>query len=158
MLFSHLRDDPPENFSRIAIWQVLKADRQVFLHIKNNVGVRRDPANLLPMDAAIIQALQSYEVGFNLMPLPKTSEPKKDPTYVPDRTPAGRPHQYYEPYGKGKGHGKGKGKKGKRAVNVLPKERQNRDNVATDSHGRRWCFNYNLGKCSSKTPHGGQSD
>ncbi len=62
------------------------------------------------------------------------------------------------PYGKGKGHGKGKGKKGKRPVNVLPKELQNRDNVATDSHGRRLCFNYNLNKCSSKTPHGGQCD
>ena len=158
MLFSHLRDDPPENFSRITIQQVLKADRQVFLHmIKNNVGVRRDPANLLPMDVAIIQALQSYEVGFNLMPLPKTSEPKKDPIYVPDRTPVWQ-QQYYQPYGKGKGHGKGKGKKGKRPVNVLPKELQNRDNVATDSHGRRLCFNYNLGKRSSKTPHGGQCD
>ena len=91
------------------------------------------------------------------MPLPKTSEPKKEPAYVPDRTPVWQ-QPYYQPYGKGKGHGKGKGKKGKRPVNVLPKELQNRDNVATDSHGRRLCFNYNLNKCSSKTPHGGQCD
>ena len=83
--------------------------------IKNYVGVRRDSANLLPMDAAIIQALQSYEVGFNLMPLPKTSEPKKEPTYVPDRTPVWQ-QPYYQPYGhmvKEKDMGKAKARKEK---------------------------------------------
>ena len=152
-LFGHLRDEPPENFSKITIQQVLKADRQVFLHmIKNNVGVRRDPANVLPMDTGIFTALSSYEVGFNLMPLPKTAEPKKEYFYAPDRN-AHWQNQHYQPYEKGKGRGKGKGKgKGKKATNILPKELQGRDNVSLDALNRRLCFNYNLNKCGSKVP------
>ena len=47
------------------------------------------------------------------------------------------------PYHKGKG--KGKKGKGKKQINVLPKALQHEDNVSQDDHGRRLCFNFNLG-------------
>ena len=60
MLFGHLRDQPPENFSRTTLQQVLEADRQVFMFmIKHNVGVRRDAMNVLPMDTELLRALSS---------------------------------------------------------------------------------------------------
>ena len=55
------------------------------------------------------------------------------------------------PYGKGKG--KGKKGKGKKQINVLPKALQHKDNVSQDDHGRRLCFNSNLGKCD-QAAHG----
>ncbi len=87
MLFGHLRDEPPENFSGTTLQQVLKADRQVFMFIiKNNIGVRRDAMNVLPMVTEILRALSSYEVGFNLVPLPRTSSSSKDGNFGPERS------------------------------------------------------------------------
>ena len=154
-LFGHLRSEPPEGFSRPTLQQVLRADRQAFLvMIRQDTSVRRDAFNTLPMDTDLMAALQSYEVGFNLMPLPKTKAPdtkvqtgsSKDTKdgYGPTQNQTwSRP----EPYGKG---GKGKGKnKGKKPTNILPKELQNRGCVGVDDHNRRLCFNFNLDKCQA---------
>lgn len=71
-LFGHLRTEPPEGFSKPTLQQVLRADRQAFLlMIRQDVGVRRAPDDSVPMDDGLMRALQSYEVGFNLIPLPK---------------------------------------------------------------------------------------
>ena len=59
-LFNHLRTEAPEGYVRPTLQQLLKADRQVFL-----------TDDTLEMDTEIMLALQSYEVGFHLMPLPK---------------------------------------------------------------------------------------
>ena len=155
-LFNHLRGDAPENFSKPTLQQILKADRQVFMQmIKDDVSVRRLPDNTLEMDTAIFAALSTYEVGFHLIPLPKTSKPVADPN--PYRPPK-RQHWYDDdthPYNR-KGKGKGKGKKGKnRPANPMPQALQGRNNVSMDNHNRRLCFNYNLGKCSDAA-HGAQ--
>ena len=71
-LFSHLRTEPPERYVKPTLQQLLKADRQVFLTmIRKDVKVRRQDDDTLAMDTEIMLALQSYEVGFHLMPLPK---------------------------------------------------------------------------------------
>ena len=113
--------------------------------IKNDVSVRRLPDNTLEMDTAIFEALSSYEVGFHLIPLPKTTKPTADPS--PWRPPK-RQHWYDEdPF---------LSKKGKsRPANPMPQALQGRDNVSMDSHNRRLCFNYNLGKCKDAA-HGAQ--
>ena len=52
--------------------QILKADRQVFLHmIRAGADLKRQLDNTLQLDTLIFTALQSYEVGFHLLPLPK---------------------------------------------------------------------------------------
>ena len=89
-----------------------------------------------------------------MLPLPKP-EPKA-PWWVGNRwTPyEGAADRKGEPKGKGKGKTKTKSKT-KQPWNGLPKPLQDRDNIGTDPHGRRLCFNYNLGKCD-KAPASGQ--
>ena len=155
-LFNHLRGEAPEHFSKPTLQQLLKADRQVFMQmIKDDVAVRRLPDNTLQMDTAIFEALGTYEVGFHLIPLPKA--PKPAPVYGPPKKQSWFDDDaaVFHPYHKGKGKGKGKGKKGKRPANVMPHALQGRNNVSMDSHNRRLCFNYNLGKCS-EAAHGAQ--
>ena len=75
--------------------QILKADRQVFLYmIRAGADLKRQPDNTLQLDTLIFTALQSYEVGFHLLPL---------------HTLAAKPEtavgQSYGPSGEGKGKG-----------------------------------------------------
>ena len=160
-LFQHMRNDAPEGYVKTTLQQVLRADRDVFLHmIQRDVSMRRAPDNTLPMDTAIMEAVSSYEVGFSLMPLPKKIE-KPEP-----KAPASAPsygswsqgrRNTQQPYTKGQGKfGKGKGKT-KKAAAMVPKELQGRDNVSMDSHGRRLCFEFNLGRCS-RVPNGGECE
>ena len=149
MLFSHLRIEPPASYHKPTIQQVLQADRQVFVTlIREGAKVRRLPDNTLEMDSKIIHALQSYEVGFHLMPLPKPNPAVAKPVKQ-DQSPAGKApftstssssHDRAGPY-RPKGKGKSKGKA------VLPKALLGRDNTGVDGHGRRLCFNFNLGRC-----------
>jgi hypothetical protein len=46
--------------------------------------------------------------------------------------------------------------KSKRAAVMIPKELQGRDNVSIEPHGRRLCFEFNLG-CCTRVPNGGES-
>lgn len=107
------------------------------------------------MDQAILTALQSYEVGFYLLPLPKVSLRDESSSSAAGSQQTFK--QYgketydkwqWHPYGKGKGKGKGKQGKGKGKNSFIPKQLQGRDNVSSDPHGRRLCFDYNLKKCS----------
>ena len=152
MLFSHLRVDPPEGHSRATLQQILRADRQALLAmIRKDVSARRLPSGQLQMDTALIQALESYEVSFHLVPLPKTkvADNKPGPSqqqYGPQPASSSWQQKQPTPYYKGGGKGKTKGK-GKKAPNILPKELQNKGCVNQDDHGRRFCFNFNLGRC-----------
>ena len=126
--------------------------------IQRDVSMRRLPDNTLAMDTAILEAVASYEVGFHLMPLPKKvekAEPKQQPASSYGGWQYGRRNQQ-QPYGKGPGKAKGKGKS-KRAAGMVPKELQGRDNVSMDTHGRRLCFDFNMGRCT-KVPNGGECD
>ena len=160
-IFQHLRNEAPEGYSKTSLQQVLRADREVFLHmVQRDVSVRRAADNTLPMDTAIMTAVSSYEVGFHLMPLPKKTE-KPQPSQPSGSNPGtwqpGKRNIQSSPYGKGQGKfGKGK-TKSKKVMSMVPKELQGRDNVSVDPHGRRLCFDFNLGRCS-KAPNGGECD
>ena len=81
--------------------------------------IRRNVALVRPLDAALEAALASYEVTFNLIPLPKAHGP--GPKGDGDKL---RTSPYYYADGDRKGHGKGKkgkGKKGKNKTEMLPK-------------------------------------
>jgi hypothetical protein len=74
---------------KTTLQQLLEADRQVFLTmIRKDVNVRRRPDDTLEMDTEIMSALQSYEVGFHLMPLPKAkvAEVKQHQPSTPGQT------------------------------------------------------------------------
>ncbi len=155
-LFSHLRKEAPQHYVSPTLQQVLKADRAAFTKlIEDNTPIRRDVGLLRPLDAALEAALASYEVTFNLIPLPKihTPGPKGDG----DKW---RPSPYYNSDGDRKGHGKGKKgkrKKGKNKSEMLPKAFWGRDCVSMDPHHRRLCFNYSLGRCD-RAADGGSCD
>ena len=52
-LTSHLRMDPPQNYTRPTLQQVLKADRQVFMYlIRVGAQLKRLPNNTLDLDAS----------------------------------------------------------------------------------------------------------
>ena len=149
-LFGHLRTEAPDGYVKPSLQQVLKADREVFLVlIRKDINVRRRPDDILSLDTEIMVALQSYEVGFHLMPLPKqkTQEAKTNPTsYGPQPRNTGWYDNKSAPYSKGGGKGKQKGKN-KKMSNILPRELRNKGCVGVDEHNRRMCFNFNLGKC-----------
>jgi hypothetical protein len=153
-LTSHLCMDPPQNYSRPTLQKILKADRQVFMYlIRVGVQLKRLPNNTLDMDTKLFEALHSYEVGFHLLPLPKSSGSPEHPQQGAQvgnnfEQSKGSPWQNRSHPYEGKGHqggGKGKSKGGK---GVLPKFLLGRDNTNMDMHGRRLCFNYQINKCS----------
>ena len=98
--------------------------------------------------------MESYEVAFNLVPLPKASAPSSS------KVESKEPKSYYQPdgqtdknnwrskpYQNQSSKGNGKSRKGK--SQMPPKAFQGRDCASTDPHGRRLCFGCNLGSCSA---------
>ena len=163
-LFSNLQKSPPQNYVKPTLQQVLRADRAVFTKlIQDGTSVRRAADGTLPLDKALIDALNHPDAAYHLMPLPKpaSAPPKPDP---PKND--GRQHDQWNSYNRysrwertgfhKQRHGKGKGKGGLRdRWNVLPKSLQGRDNVSTDQRNRRLCFGFQFNRCD-KAPHGGQ--
>ena len=150
-LTGHLRQDPPPNYLRTTLPQILKADRQVFLRmIRTGIDLKRLPDGTLQMDRSIFTALESYEVGFQLLPLPKTGQKSEGGSSGPaNGAPNGKgnhwePHRAHPYKDKGHANRKGKGKSGK---SVLPKFQLGKDNGGTDTHNRRLCSKYQLNKC-----------
>lgn len=153
-LTSHLRMDPPQNYMRPTLQQVLKADRQVFMYlIRTGAQLKRLSDNSLDLDQKIFEALQSYEVGFHLLPLPKMSVRADSQSGAPSGSAPsqGKGNNWqgnrFQPY-KGKGGKSGAKGKSKNGKEVMPKFLLGRDNTNMDLHGRRLCFNYQVGKCS----------
>ena len=97
--------DPPPEFNRIAVSQLIEADRKVFSRlIELDVKPRKAADGTFPMDQALTQALESYEVSFSLMHLQSRAAP-----------PPNRPNkrQREESASKGKGKSKWSQPKGK---------------------------------------------
>jgi len=146
--------DPPQNYMRPTLQQVLKADRQVFMYlIRTGAQLKRLSDNSLDLDQKIFEALQSYEVGFHLLPLPKMSVRADSQSGAPSGSAPsqGKGNNWqgnrFQPY-KGKGGKSGAKGKSKNGKGVMPKFLLGRDNTNMDLHGRRLCFNYQVGKCS----------
>ena len=142
-LFAHMSRGPPPGFNRVSVSQIVEADRQVFVRvIEANVKPCKTSSGVMPMDDALMNALESYEVSFVLMhtpskvtPAPK--RPPKRPRLVPpaDAAPI-----------KGKGKlakvsGKGKGAPAWAAILKQIRDLQGSANTPT---GDPICFSYNL--------------
>eukprot|EP00434_Breviolum_minutum_P026959 symbB.v1.2.023834.t1/scaffold2208.1/size85765/3 len=81
-LFANLQKSPPQNYVKSTLQQVLRADRAVFTKlIQDGTPVRRAADGTLPLDTALIAALNHPDAAYHLMPLPKpaSAPPKADP-------------------------------------------------------------------------------
>ena len=117
-LLKHLSAVPPNGYQATTLAQVLRADKEVFNFLAQEVNdIRPNAQNVRPLDGAMAQALQNYNVTFHLVPLPRFAV-KEDATSTIRRQDA-------EPYpskGSYKGKRKGKGSGGKASgSNAAPK-------------------------------------
>ena len=131
-LMRHLTLEPPPNFQAVTMNQILRADKEVWLHMSRNVeNIRADPAGDKPLDKALMEALKDYSTAFHLLPL------VKEQTWTGGK-------------GAGKhddlpGKGRGKGKKGKAGSNSTP--RGFAGCTGRDQKHRPICFDYNISDC-----------
>eukprot|EP00435_Cladocopium_sp_Y103_P065000 s975_g26.t1 len=118
-LFRRLSADPPPNYQATSLSQILKADREVWVFMSQNVDdIKQQPDGSRPLDKALHDAIADYNVAFHLLPLPLPSSS----SYAPVRN---RDAQQYESKYKGKmnaGNRKGKGKsKSQQGSSVAPR-------------------------------------
>ena len=149
-LLKHLSSDPPIGFQATTLAQVLRADKEVFGVLAQEVpDIRPDANNVRPLDAALERALQNYNVAFHLVPLPKFAVREETQTTV-------KKHES-EPYptkGSYKGQRKGKGGKGNKSSGSNAAPKGYNGCVGRDAKNRPICFDYNISGCS-KAPAGG---
>eukprot|EP00435_Cladocopium_sp_Y103_P017478 s2311_g4.t1 len=120
-LLQHMQEEAPPGYSSTTLVQVLKADRAAFLHIAENMStLKRDTANVLPLEKHLPGILARPNVSFHLLPLATAASHRvAQPTANPNKRKLGNddvsggpaPKQSpTQPKGKGKGNNKGKRK------------------------------------------------
>ena len=114
-LIRHLSVEAPAGYHSTTLAQVLRADREVFTWLSQNVEDIRPTANKKPLDDKLVEALQDYNTTFHLLPLPKAFA--KEEAYVARKSPTSESPAPYRSKGKGKGRSKGKPGGG---LNVAP--------------------------------------
>ena len=144
-LFAHLHREPPPGFNRVSVSQIVEADRQVFVRlIEANTKPRKDPSGSFPLDAALLPALQSYEVSFSLMHTTGKGSGSSGKSNKRQKTSHGQQPTW------GADKGKGKGKKGKKGTKMqplwaaIPKAIRDLGGVANLPSGEPICFDYSL--------------
>ena len=131
--------------ARITVSQIVAADKQVFVRlIEAGIRPKRADDKSFPMDAALMTALESYEVSFLLLHAAVTKPPKRPP---PRLTRGGQKDD--DPKKPRKGPGKGAQKTGAGGPRV-PKAIMDLGGHAMTPDGSECCYGYNLGKCSVK--------
>ena len=107
-LFGHLHREPPPGYSRCSVSQLVSAEKTVWSRLlEDGIRPKRAADRSLPLDTALIRALESYQVSFALLPLPQSKKP------APKVNPPNKVKtQQWDKQHKGKGHGKS-GKSGK---------------------------------------------
>ena len=149
-LMRRLNTEPPSNYQATSLNQILRADREVWVHLSQNVeDIRPKDTGERPLDRALQDALSDYNVAFHLLPLPV----QHAPSYALYRTwdnaqPRDEPAKGIFQHRKGKG----KNKSNTKGSSVAPRGVQGA--VGRDSKGRPICFNYNLSSCD-QAPAGG---
>ena len=150
-LFSHMHREPPPNHNRVTVTQLVEADRLVFVKlIEQNIKPKRDAAGSFPLDDALHQALESYEVSFALMHLPSKQAPPRDPNRPPFKKVKTQHDEANITKPGGKWKGKDKKGTGKSAPWVsIPKFIRDRGGHAVTPSGDPVCFTYSIhGKCT----------
>ena len=142
-LFNRLHREAKPGYLRCTIRQLVEADRLCWSRlIEQNVKPRPSPGDPLPLDSKLQATLESYDVSFELMPLPQ--QPPKRKESWPDRIPK-VPKGGAK--GKGQNKGKGTGKPAARSMIKIPWGIRSKGGTAETPDGSRICFDYSLGEC-----------
>lgn len=152
-LMRRLNAEPPANYQATSMSQILRADRQVWVYLSQNIPDIRPAADgTRPLDKGLEEALTDYDVTFHLLPLPLSSQS----AYAPVRN---REFQRDGNFQRDGSNFKGAGKKGKskskgssQGSSAAP--RGVKGAVGRDGCGRPLCFNFNLSECPD-APVGG---
>ena len=151
-LLRRLTAEPPANYQGTTISQVLKADRQVWVFLSQNISDIRPAANgVKPLDKGLEDALlDNYEVTFHLLPLPLSVGGAYGPLRNKEQQLGKEEHSAkgFPANRKGKGKTKGSTQGSSSAPRGI------KGAVGRDNRGRPLCFNYNLSNCSD-APTGG---
>ena len=139
-LFAHLHREPPPGYSRCSVSQLVSAEKAVWSRLlEEGVKPKRAADGSLPLDTALIKALESYQVSFALLPLPQAKKP------APKTIPPIKKGPFWEKQPKGKGHGKsGKSGKGQK----LPYQIVKIGGTGKTPEGKNICYKYNIEGCS----------
>ena len=78
-LFNHLHREAKPGYMKCTIRQLVEADRLCWSRlIEQNVKPRPNPGDPLPLDSKLQATLESYDVSFELMPLPQQPPKRKE--------------------------------------------------------------------------------
>ncbi|CAL1169286.1 unnamed protein product [Cladocopium goreaui] len=92
-----------------SVSQTVAADKAVWAKLlEEGVKPRRDASGVLPLDASLMKALESYAVSFTLLPLPQQKKPS--PVTPVPKPKAGVKTTQFQKTHKGKGKSKGSNK------------------------------------------------
>ena len=148
-LMRRLNSEPPPNYQQTSINQILKADREVWIFMAQNVAdVRPSADGTRPLDKALQEALADYNVAFHMLPLPLPAASAYAPMrnkdeFNKDGNFGGRDSGYKGQNFFRKGKGKSKGQS--QGSSFAP--RGIKGAVGRDARGRPICFNFNLSEC-----------
>lgn len=156
-LFRHMTGEAPPGYRQVTLCQVIQADKAVFAKLAElGSGIRRNAAGNRPLDARIMEALQSYEVSFHLFPLAIPERPLKqdwkESPYWRNQAEGDKGGKGDHDKGKGKGKHKSKGKRTEHFATWMPPGLKG--GKPSDKDGKPICFNYNLNNCNAAEPGG----
>ena len=149
MLFSHLHREPPTGYNRCSVSQIIAADKAVFQRLlEQDVKPKRDASGDCALDDKLMQALESYQVSFTLLPLAAKREPQLSNQ---KKQKPGNPHgkgsfSVQQPQWNKKG-----GKKGSKSKQRVPPTIFKLGETASDADGRPIFFAYNSEAGCSET-------
>eukprot|EP00435_Cladocopium_sp_Y103_P058008 s692_g20.t1 len=107
-LFRRLNAEPPPNYQATSLAQILRADREVWVHVSQNVDdIKQQADGSRPPDAALMDALNDHNVTFYLLPLPLPSSSSYAPVRNRDSMPTENTYKGKNQNRKGKGKFKG---------------------------------------------------
>ena len=146
--FYELKKDPLEGFSSVTLAQVAAADRELHVRLAEltRAGLHPGPNGQLPLDEHVRALLQSPELKWMLMPLPKRPQARAAPADLPKTTPSNAdPKRTKETKDK-----KTKGEAARlKKLKRIPMPKLLMGGVPCDEEGHPFCFAYNLGSCSN---------
>ena len=146
-LFSHLHREPPLGYNRCTVSQLIAADKAVWqVILEAGVRPRRTEAGTLPLNDRLLEALQSYQVSFVLLPLASKKESahkeKKEKKESAHKEKKIKTDKWDKPP-----KGKGKGK--------VPHQIMKLGGVGKNPDGENICYSYNCSQCNG-APDGGR--
>ena len=138
-MFALMEQAPAPGFQRVSQAQLLRADRQAFVRMGEQVNGALKPKadGTKPLDAIFDALPTDVSVSYFLLPMPSQSKPVKE-----DPPKKGDPKKTHDPPNP---KNPKKVKKGNKTRDPMPKALQGM--ASRTKCGQPICYSYNLGKC-----------